>query len=155
MVVEKVGLKGKVILTVKDVKGRVKECRAVENVVTDVGKACVAGLINGLIAAAFKYIGIGTGTKAASASDTSLENEVKRKEAKVDRVTTNVANDTAVLIASFSRDDSLTGTMAIAESGIFNAGSGGDMLCRVTFDALNMNWDAGDTLTVEWRICVG
>jgi len=155
MATEKVKLKGRVVLTVKDAKGKVKEKRIVENVVTDVGKAAVAGLINGLVTAAFKYIAIGTGTTSPSASDTALESEVKRKEASVDRATTNVTNDTAVLTASFSKADGLTGTMAVTESGVFNAGSGGDMLARVVFDALNMNWDAGDTLTVEWRIQVG
>ena len=145
---------GSLELTVRDRYGRVKDRRLIRNVITDVGKAQVAGLINGVVTTPFKYVAIGTGTTAASASDTALEYEVARKEGTTTRETTNVSNDTAVVEATFSSADGLSGSMAITEAGLFDASSGGNMLCRRTFDALNINWDAGDTLTIKWKVQV-
>ena len=145
---------GSLELIVRDRYGRVKDRRLIRNVITDVGKAQVAGLINGVVTTPFKYVAIGTGTTAESASDTALEYEVARKEGTTTRETTNVSNDTAVVEATFSSADGLSGSMAITEAGLFDASSGGNMLCRRTFDALNINWDAGDTLTIKWKVQV-
>jgi hypothetical protein len=46
-----------------------------------------------------------------------------------------------------------TGTGALTEAGIFNAGSGGTMLSRVVFSAINKG--AADSLTISWTITVG
>ena len=145
---------GELTLTVRDAKGRVKDRRVLRNVITDVGKAQVAGLINGVVTTPFKHVGIGTGTTSETASDTSLEYEIKRKEGTVDRTTTSVTNDTAKVEATFSSADGLSGSHAVTEAGLFDASSGGNMLCRKTFDPLNINWDAGDTLTITWKVQV-
>jgi len=152
--IETLKLKGSFVLEVLGKEGVVKERREVKNVITDVGKAQVAGLINGVVTTPFKYIAIGSGTTSPTASDTALEAEVKRKLATVDRVTTNVTNDTAYLEATFSSADGLSGSMSITESGVFDADTGGNMLCRQTFSAVNVNWDAGDQLTIKWKIVV-
>jgi len=152
--IETLKLKGSFVLEVLGKEGVVKERREVKNVITDVGKAQVAGLINGVVTTPFKYIAIGSGTTSPTASDTALEAEVKRKLATVDRVTTNVTNDTAYLEATFSSADGLSGSMSITEAGVFDADTGGNMLCRQTFSAVNVNWDAGDQLTIKWKIVV-
>ena len=123
------------------------------NGVTNAGFAEVAGLIlTDVGGTAFDYIAIGTGTTAFSASDTALESEVKRKAATGTRVTTSVTNDTAQLQATFSSSDGLSGSHAITESGVLNASSGGTLLCRQVFSALNIDWDAGDSLQITWKI---
>ncbi|RLF14653.1 MAG: hypothetical protein DRN06_06805 [Thermoprotei archaeon] len=145
---------GKIILEVKTIEGKTKLLREIKNVITDVGKAQVAGLINGVVTTPFTYIAIGTGTTSATSTDTALEAEIKRKSATVDRVTTNVTNDTAYWEATFSSADGLTGTASVTESGIFDADTGGNMLCRQTFSAVNVDWDAGDQLTIKWKVVV-
>ncbi|RLB80121.1 MAG: hypothetical protein DRH17_12535 [Deltaproteobacteria bacterium] len=123
------------------------------NGITNAGLAEVAGLIlTDVGGTAFDYIAIGTGTTAFDATQTALEAEVARKAGTGSRVTTSVTNDTAQLVATFSSADGLSGTHAITESGVFNASTGGTMLCRQTFAALNINWDAGDSLQVTWKI---
>ncbi|RLG74808.1 MAG: hypothetical protein DRO23_05670 [Thermoprotei archaeon] len=154
MYLEKLKLKGEFVLEVIGKEGVVKAFREVKNIITDVGKAQVAGLINGVVTTPFKYIAIGSGTTSPTAGDTALEAEVARKTATVDRVTTNVTNDTAYLEATFSSADGLSGSMSITESGVFDADTGGNMLCRQTFDAVSVNWDAGDQLTIKWKIVV-
>jgi len=135
-----------------DKNGNIKDVRSGRNLITNVGKAQIAGLINGVVTSPFKYIAIGTGTTPPAANNTALEAEKRRKLAdSVSRATTNVSNDTAVITATFS---GYTGTEAITESGVFDAASGGNMLCRQTFSAVNVNWDAGDSLQVTWKIVV-
>ena len=123
------------------------------NGITNAGFAEVAGLLlTDVGGTAFDYIAIGTGTTAFSPTQTALVSEVKRKAAAGSRVTTSVSNDTAQLQTTFSSADGLSGTHAITESGVFNAATAGTMLCRQTFSALNIDWDAGDTLQVTWKI---
>lgn len=128
------------------------------NLVTDAGKAGVASRINGAGSeAAFTYIGVGVGTTAAAAGDTALQTEkledgttsaAAHKSATASRVTTDVTNDTAQLVATFN----FTATLAITESGVFNASSAGVLLCRQVFSAINVV--SGDSLQVTWKIDV-
>ena len=145
-------LRGEIELVVYDRFGRVVDRRVVKNVITDVGKAQVAGLINGVVTTPFKYIAIGTSGNTFSASDTALHNETHREQADtIDRVTTSVTNDTARLVKTFS---GYTGSEGINESGVFDATSGGNMLCAQSFAVVNVDWDAGDSLQITWKIQV-
>ena len=152
--ISSVGLKGWITIIVRDKDGNIKQKIDIHNVITNSGKAYTAGLLGGINTAPFEYIAIGTGTTAASASDTALQNEIARKQATVSQTTTSVTNDTLQLQATFSSSDGLSGTSNVSESGVFNASSGGTMLCRQTFSAISVNWDAGDTLQITWKIQV-
>jgi hypothetical protein len=124
-----------------------------KNIITDAGLAAIIRLIfSALSETKFGYLAIGTGTTAESASDTALQNEVKRKTATQTQTTTTVTNDTCLLEATFSSADGLSGTMNISETGILNAASGGILLARKVFSAVPINWDAGDTLTIRYYV---
>lgn len=124
-----------------------------KNIITDAGLAEIVRLVfSGLTGTKFGYLAIGTGTTAESASDTALELEIARKTATVSQTTTTISNDTALLEATFSSADGLTGTSAVSEAGIFNASTGGVLLARKTFSAVNVNWDAGDSLTIRYYV---
>lgn len=130
----------------------------ISNLVVSAGKAGVASRINGSGAeAVFASIGQGTGVAAAGAGDTTLGTEVTASggaasgvhvvaAATATRVTTTVTNDTAQLVGTVS----ITGTIAITESGVFNATTNGTMLCRQTFSAINVV--NGDSLQFTWKI---
>jgi len=114
------------------------------NIVTNAGLAAIIRLVfSGLTETKFGYLAIGTGTAAEAATDTALGNEIKRKSATVTQTTTSVTGDTALLEATFSSADGLTGTANVSEAGIFNASSGGILLARKVFSAVPLNWDAG------------
>ena len=120
------------------------------NGITNAGMAEVAGLLlTDVGGTAFDYIAIGTGTTAFDPSQTALASETHRENATGTRVTTSVTNDTAQLEHTFS---GYSGSESITESGVFNASSGGTMLCRQTFSAISVDWGAGDTLKVTWKI---
>lgn len=136
------------------VTGRWVQEMELSNLITNAGAAGVASRINGAGSeAAFTYIAVGTGTNAASASDTTLQTELaasglSRAAATASRVTTDVTNDTAQLVLTYT----VTGTAAVTESGVFNASSSGVLLCRQTFSAINVV--NGDSLQVTWKIDV-
>jgi len=106
-----------------------------KNGVTDAGRAAV-GLSHQWLrrSRSIHSIGQGTGTTAFSAADTTLGTEVKAdgtgasgvhalRTASVtaSRVTTTVTNDTAQLVGTISE----TATIAVTESGVFNADTSG------------------------------
>jgi len=148
-------LSGELEIIVRDKNGNLKDYRKLKNLIVNVGKAQVAGLINGVVTTPFKYIAIGDGSStnpgtctAPSATDTALGHEIARASATTGRTTTNVTNDTATLSATFN----FTSSYAICETGIFDASSGGNMLARQTFAVVNVA--SGDSLTINWRIVV-
>lgn len=142
---------GLITIEVKDKNGVLKERREIKNIVTNAGKAVVAGLLcgdGGL--AVFNYLEVGTGTTAAAATDTTLQTAITdsglaRAAATVSRVTTAVTNDTAQLVKTWS----VTGTKAITEAGAFNASSAGTMLGRQVFSAVNVV--SGDTFQLTYK----
>jgi len=124
------------------------------NLITDAGKAGMASRLNGSGAeSAFTYIGIGTGTASAGASDTALGSEITtgggaRASATVSRVTTDVTDDTAQAVVTFN----FTAGFAVTETALFNASSAGTMLNRQVFSAVNVT--SGDSLQVTIKIDV-
>jgi len=122
--------------------------RVYENLIVNVGKAQVAGLIGGVVTGTFGYIAVGTGTTSPSASDTALQSEVARVASTNTQVTTNVTNDTLQMQATFT----FTASYAITEAGIFNASTGGVMLARQTFGAINVVSE--DIIVITWKVIV-
>lgn len=149
-------LKGFVKIEHFDNAGNLIEVVETPNALTNTGFAEVAGLINSDQAGshtAWDYVAVGTGTTAATATDTELEteeteNSLGRSAGTGTRVTVNVSNDTSQIVKSFS----VTGSVAVTESGVLNAGATGVLLCRQTFSAINVA--DGDTLQITWKITV-
>jgi hypothetical protein len=137
-------------LRIPYVTGRWSSKRNIHNLITNAGFAGAASRLNGAGSeAAFVYIAVGIGTTGEAVGNTTLESEVvdsglERASATASRVTVDVTNDGARLVHTFS----VTGTKAITESGVLNAGSGGTLLARQTFSAVNVV--NGDTLAVTW-----
>lgn len=124
------------------------------NLVVTTGKALSAQLLGAIgTPTAITHIAVGTGTTSPVAGDTTLETEITtsglgRASATISNVTTTTTNDTMQAVKTFS----VTGTQAVTESGLFNAVSGGTMLCRQTFSAINVV--NGDTLQITWKVAM-
>jgi hypothetical protein len=151
--VEGIRLVGEVEILVLDRFGRLKRRLVLKNLITNIGYAQVAGLINGVVTTPFKYVAVGAGSStspgtctAPSATDTALGYEVARVLATVGRTTTSVTNDTATWSATFN----FTASYSLCEAGIFDASSGGNMLSRVTYAVVNVA--SGDSLVINWKI---
>lgn len=137
-------LKGDVFITVKDKDGNVKEERHEENLVVSAGLNFICDRMAGTSEAVMSHMALGSGTTAAAAGDTDLGSILGSREA-LD--STTVSSNTITYVSSFEAGDA---TGAVTEAGIFNASTGGTMLCRVVFAEINKAAD--DTMSVTWVI---
>ena len=127
--------------------------------VVNAGRAVVSARLYGTSLAAFASIGMGTGTTAAAATDTALQTGVTAAGAAdagvhvlptasvtASSVTTTVTNDTA----QWQGTVSITATIAVTESGLFNADTNGTMLAHQVFTAVNVV--SGDSIQFTWKV---
>ena len=139
-------LKGRVGIVLKDKDGNVKETRDIDNLVVDTGLDYIASRMKDATATAMTHMALGSGTTAASASDTDLGSILGSREL-LD--STTVTDNTIQYVSSFEAGDA---TGAVTEAGIFNASSGGSMLCRTVFSVVNKAAD--DTMSVTWTVTI-
>ena len=136
-------LRGDVALVLRDKDGNIKDERLIENLIVDTGLNFICDRMKD-DETAMTHMALGSGSTAAAAGDTTLGSQLGSREA-LDSST--VTNNQIVYVASFEAGDA---TGAVTEAGIFNASSGGTMLCRTVFSVVNKAAD--DTLTVNWTI---
>jgi len=147
MINENLKLSGQLNIVLKDRAGNVKEQREVKNLVVNAGLAYIASRMVGTSKGVMSHMSLGSSTTAAAASQTDVVSVLGSREA-LDSTTISGSNNEKVIYASsFEAGD---GTGAVTEAGIFNAASGGDMLCRTVFSVVNKAAD--DTLSVTWTI---
>lgn len=134
-------IKGSVRLQVLDSNGQVlQDTGFSDNLVTNVGKAAIAGLVGNTGAVtAFSYLALGTSNTAANVTDTTLGAEIvdsglARALATVSRTTTSATNDTLTLTYTWTA----SGTKTIQEIGVLNASSSGILLARKIPTALSV-----------------
>ena len=99
-----------------------------------------------------KNIGWGTGTNAAAVGDTALQTEAApttaggRTVGTESRTTITNTNDNYQVVGTVTAG----GTLAITEAGLFDATSGGNMLIRSVFSAINV--DSADSIAFTFGL---
>ena len=147
MINENLKLSGQLNIVLKDKAGNIKDQREVKNLVVNAGLAYIASRMTGTAKSVMSHMALGSGSTAAAAADTDLGSILGSREA-LDSTTISGTNDEKVVyVSSFEAGDA---TGAVTEAGIFNAASGGDMLCRTVFSVGNKAAD--DTMSVTWTI---
>ncbi len=136
-------LRGDVALVLRDKNGNVKEERKIKNLIVNTGLNFICDRMKN-DETAMSHMALGSGSTAAAASDTALGTQLGSREA-LDSDT--VSSNTITYTSSFEAGDA---TGAVTEAGIFNATSGGTMLCRTVFAVVNKSAD--DSLSVTWTI---
>lgn len=144
MINDQIKLSGNLDIVVRDSSGNVKEERKEKNLVVTAGLGYIASRMKDASATAMTHMAVGSGTTAAAAGQTDLVSILGSREA-LD--STSVSGAVVTYVSSFEAGD---GTGAITEAGIMNASSGGTMLCRTVFSAVNKAAD--DTMTITWTI---
>jgi len=178
---EQTGMRGHVILELKDADDNIKAYRQTDNIITYVGLSCAAmelfgkGLGNttasenddstgnvstmcgggGTNSGTFDFVGIGTSTTGAAIGDngalTSEETRVQDTDVGIVNGTTGNPGSTYAIIQS-QFGTGITAT--IAESGLYDSSDTfGHMFARKTFTPIPMT--SADTLTVTWRVTLG
>ena len=136
-------LRGDVALVLRDKNGNVKQERKINNLIVNTGLNFICDRMKH-DETAMSHMALGSGSTAAAAGDTTLGSQLGSREA-LDSDT--VSSNTITYTSSFEAGDA---TGAVTEAGIFNAASGGTMLCRTVFAVVNKSAD--DSLSVTWTI---
>ena len=144
---EKMKATGQVNVVVRDDSGNVKQEFTVPNLVVDTGLDYIASRMKDATATAMSHMEVGTDNTAAGASDTALGAAVGSSRVTLD--STTVTDNAISYVATFPAG---TGTAALTEAGVFNASSGGTMLCRTVFSVINKG--ASDSMTITWTITI-
>lgn len=135
----------KIVVTAPD--GTVKQEQDVKNLVVTTGLGFIASRMKDATATAMSHMAIGTGSVAAALANTGLGAE----SARVTLTSTTVTGNQVAYAATFPAGTPASLT-AITEAGLFNASSGGTMLCRTVFAAVNK--DVNDTLSITWTVTI-
>lgn len=150
-------LKGRVGIVLKDKDGNVKETRDIKNLVVNDGLAYIASrmaLDSGDTGGSAKmsHMALGSNAGATAESDatlTALDTQLGSRNTLTSTTISGTNDEKVVYVASFGAGDA---TGSVKEAGIFNASSGGDMLCRTVFDVVTKAAD--DTMSVTWTITI-
>ena len=147
MINEKLKLSGQLNIVLKDKAGNVKDEREVKNLVVNKGLEYIASRMKDASKSVMSHMGWGSGTTAAAASQTDLVTLLGSREALDSTTISGSNNEKVVYVSAFEAGDA---TGAVTEAGIFNAASGGDILCRTVFSVVNKAAD--DTMSITWTI---
>lgn len=145
---ETLKITGDVTVTITGKDGQVKDQRQIKNLVVAAGKEFIAASMLKTTSnspAAMTHMAIGAGTTPAAAGDTALGSQLGRVTLASSAASGAVVTYTANFPAG-------TGTGAVTEAGIFNASSGGTMLCRTVFAVVNKGVD--DSMSITWAVTV-
>tara|TARA_R100000951_G_C2644772_1_gene182176 strand:+ start:1688 stop:2113 length:426 start_codon:yes stop_codon:yes gene_type:complete len=140
MINDNLTLTGAVSIAVND-----EVVKEIPNLVVTAGKDFVASRMKDTTKGAMSHMSIGTGTTAAAAGNTTLVTELDRNAL----TSTTVTSNAVAYVCTWAAGD---GTGAVTEAGLFNASSGGDMLCRTVFSVVNKG--SADSMTITWTITV-
>lgn len=119
-------------------------------VIVNGARAIYTNLVSGLGGTAPNYWGIGSGSTAASATDTALTTEYTtgtwtgyaRKNAAPTRTTVTLTNDTI----SWSNSWTAGASQTVAETGAFDAATSGNMLLHSVFSGVALS--SGDSISI-------
>ena len=146
--VDKMNALGRVHIQVFDKDKNLIEEQTVKNLVVTTGLNHIADRLGASSPATrMSHMEVGTGTTAPAAGNTALETAIA--SSRVSLTSQTVSTNTVEYVGDFPAG---TGTGAVTEAGVFNASSGGTMLCRTTFSVVNKG--AADTLKITWTLTV-
>jgi len=135
---------GNVDITLRDSSGNIKVQTTVPNLIVTNGKTVIASRLVGTSSAIMSHMAIGSGSTTASVGQTALVAETARVALVSGTNSANVVTYAATFLPATD--------MSITEAAVLNAASGGTMLCRTVFAAINKL--AGDTLSINWQITI-
>jgi hypothetical protein len=147
MINENLKLSGQLDIVLKDKAGKIKDTRTCKNLIVNSGLAYIASRMKGTDKAVMSHMALGSSTTAPAEGQTDLISMLGSRES-LDSTVIEGANDHKIKYTCGFETGDATG--AITEAGIFNAASGGDMLCRTKFSVVNKA--AEDTMSVTWTI---
>lgn len=139
-------------------KNMLKKEIFIPNLVVATGKTFIASRMVSASANVMSHVGLGLSANAETSSDVALVEELTTGAgytgyARQTFTSAVASNNVVTYTATFAANiPSNVGGAAIREAGIFNAASGGTMLCRTTFPTVTKL--PADSLTITWSITI-
>lgn len=150
---------GALSIVVTNPEGIVTQELYVPNRVVTTGKNFIASRIVGTASAEMSHMGIGTSSTAEVDGDTTLGAELTSgggytNYSRAALLTKSATNNVVTYSANFPANNpsAPTGGAVLREAGVFNASTGGTMLCRTTFPIVTKL--PADALTITWTITI-
>jgi hypothetical protein len=125
---------------------RLRTIRA-SNKIPSSGLNLTLDLLKGDTTARLTYFGVGTGTTAPAAADTTLQTEVFRA------AITRMSRAAGTLTVTYFLPQASANGSTLTEAGMLNASSGGTLFGRVTHTGIGKT--ANVTITYVWRVTFG
>jgi hypothetical protein len=142
-------LKGKLSIKKYSKDNKLVQQLDVPNLVVNSGKEYIATKVVGYVGSSanvMSHMAIGISATTPVIGNTSLNNQI----ARVALDSSTVSGTIVTYSATFGPG---VGTGSVVEAGVFNASSGGTMLCHTIFPVVNK--DANETIVITWNISVG
>ena len=147
---EGINTTGYVSIVVTDKDGGIKHDIYIPNLVVSTGKYHIASRLAGILTgegAAISHIGFGTAVTTPVISDVNLGAILGVRVPISGAITHSAGTNTITVDATF------TGYAGnITEAGMFNALTGGTMICRTTFGSVPVL--ATDGLAISWTLTI-
>jgi len=144
-IISDVKMTGEVEFTLLDKHGNIKEHFVKSNLVVTAGKNHLASRLIGTSSGVMSHMGVGTDSTTPAAEQTALIAQSARVALESAVATANVVTYEAKFLPGIA-----TGTLR--EAGLFNASSGGTMLCRTTYSSVVKGVD--DSLIITWNVTI-
>lgn len=152
MIIENLKIRGDLNITLIDsITGKIKEEKQEKNLVVTAGREWIAKRFKDSgIPTQMTHMEIGQGTTSPVAANTTIETAfIPAARVALGTAGGTVSGNQITYTATFPAG---TGTGAVTEAGIFNAGAAGDMLCRTTFGVVTKQ--PSDVLVIQWVISI-
>lgn len=148
-------LSGSLSLVLTDTEsGEIREELYVPNLVVNAGKTFIASRMIGTSATVMTHMAIGEGSTAEAATQTALVTELTQAGYARASLTSSSASNVVTYSANFAANNpsAPAGGVVLREAGIFNAATGGTMLCRTVYPTVTKL--PADALTITWTITI-
>lgn len=139
-------LKGELLIKKYNEHNRLVQELKVPNLVVTTGKQYVASRMAGTSAAVMSHMAVGSLGTAPVLANTVLNTETGRVALGPTTVTGSIVSYSATFGPNVA-------TGQVVEAGIFNAETGGTMLCHTVFPVINK--DENETIVITWNVSVG
>lgn len=138
---------GNVSVTLYDATGNIKHQIQHHNLIVDLGKNFIASRIANNSKIPMNHMALGSGTTTPVREDIQLQDELQNGRISIPSpsVSGNTISFTGIFPGSYA-------TGLVSEAGIFNANSGGTMLCRTVFPAFRK--EDTDVVAFSWNITI-
>lgn len=169
------GIMGHVELVAHDADGNIKQYLQTDNIIVNNGEDCLAEAMFNVTSSScsgtgfhvggqgpgdggFTWLGIGTNATPAAEDDTALGAETGSRLDENDTggapsVTSSTGTGAGSVATVVLSEVFTPGAVTIAEAGLFDASTGGNMLARQQFTGIPLG--ASDQLTVQWTVTLG